>query len=129
VLDESQRRGAHGCERDERRAPPGSNAMRVRMRPPGTQQLVRLPHALQRDAHRLVRVEPARDVVRDRVLQMIAKLGVQPPRARPLDPSGDVSEIPLGLAHWLSTAWMLAANCSQSFRRPSSAFRPCAVRS
>jgi hypothetical protein len=129
VLDERERRRSHGRERDESGAPPALSTARAGLRLPRPEQLVGWPEALERDSGSLSCIAPAGEVVRDRIVDVVAELGGEPTRSQAASLRGDGREILLGLAHWLSTAWMLAANRSHSWRRPSSALRPRAVRS
>jgi hypothetical protein len=99
VLDERERRRGHRCERDEGPTPPGLDATHTRARAPGSQQLVRRPEALERNARRLARIATRPDVVGDRVFEVIPELGGEPACSRPANVCGNRSEILVHVGH------------------------------
>jgi len=129
MLDEGERRCGHGSECDQRTTAPSLSATCTSSGPPSGQHIVRRPEALQRDPSCVAWIATGRNVVGDRIVEVVLEFDAQPFRSHTANLRGDRSQISLDLGHWLSTACTLAANCSQSLRRPASALLPRAVRS
>ena len=104
MLDEPESRRGGNREGDERRAPPGSRPPGSGLRAPGRDDVGCRTKSIERDARRLAGVDARRDLVRDRVVDVIAELGGHPARARAAQLRRDRREVALHVAHWLSTA-------------------------
>jgi hypothetical protein len=129
VLDEGESGCRHGCERDERRTPPGLHPMGAGLGVPRDNDLLGCPAALEREACCVRPIETGGDVMSDRVVEVVPELGTQPLDSCTANLRSNGGEIRVDVIHWFSTACTPAANRSQSSRRPSRAFRPRAVRS
>jgi hypothetical protein len=129
VLDERERRGRHGRECDERRTPPGLHTVGAGLRVPRDNHLLGRPETLERQICCVRLIKARRNVMGDRILEVVPKLGAQPRCSCAMNLCGNGGELGVDVGHWLSTACTLAANRSQSARRPSRALRPRAVRS
>jgi hypothetical protein len=114
VLDERERRRGHRGERDERRAAAISGAARPSVRRPRREHFLGRPETLECNARCVARIAAARNLVRDRVVDVVSELESEPRRSRTTNVTRDRRQIRLHLGHWLSTACTLAANCSQS---------------
>lgn len=114
MLDERERRRGHRGEGDQRRAAAAPGAARPSVHRPRREHFVGGPESLERNARCVVRIAATRDLVRDRVVEVVPELESKPHRSRAANVTRDRRQICLHLGHWLSTACTLAANCSQS---------------
>jgi hypothetical protein len=114
MLDERERRRGHRGEGDQHRATSASGAARASVRRPRREHFVGRPETLERNARCVTRITTARDLVRDRVVEVVPELESEPHRSHAANVTRDRRQICLHLGHWLSTACTLAANCSQS---------------
>jgi hypothetical protein len=114
MLDERERRRGHCGKGDQRRPAATSGAAGPSVSRPRREHFLGRPEPVERIARCVARIAAARNLVRDRVVEVIPELESEPRRSCTTNVTGYRRQIGLHLGHWLSTACTLAANCSQS---------------